>query len=268
MSFDFMMRKEDMDKYLNELAKELRKFEGRNAHFEIVIAGGASIVQNYTFRQMSSDIDAMINDRAIKDAARRVADKFDLPMDWINSDFEHTQSYTPALRGFSKYYRSFCHVLEVRLIEQEYMIAMKLMSGRLYKNDLSDIIGILSESRQKGNPISKKMVNTAMINLYGGWDAVDETIKELFENIIAQYENDPELYLKIQEDEQTAKRTLQYIGANYEGVVSENAIPKILKNNAVTKDIFKIACDTEREQSFIRNLDEMIQKNDEASEKK
>ena len=60
MSFDFMMRKEDMDKYLNELAKELRKFEGRNAHFEIVIAGGASIVQNYTFRQMSSDIDAMI----------------------------------------------------------------------------------------------------------------------------------------------------------------------------------------------------------------
>ena len=116
MSFDFMMRKEDMDKYLNELAKELRKFEGRNAHFEIVIAGGASIVQNYTFRQMSSDIDAMINDRAIRDVARRVADKFDFPMDWINSDFEHTRSYTPALRGFSKYYRTFCHVLEVRTI--------------------------------------------------------------------------------------------------------------------------------------------------------
>ena len=98
MSFDFMMRKEDMDKYLNELAKELRKFEGRNAHFEIVIAGGASIVQNYTFRQMSSDIDAMINDRAIRDAARRVADKFDLPMDWINSDFEHTIIYSGITR--------------------------------------------------------------------------------------------------------------------------------------------------------------------------
>ena len=101
-----------------------------------------------------------------------------------------------------------------------------------------------------------------MTNLYGGWDAVDETIKELFENIIAQYENDPELYLKIQEDEQTAKSTLQYIGANYEGVVSEDAIPKILQNNAVTKDIFKIACDTKHEQSFIRNLDEMIRKDD------
>ncbi|MFR8015403.1 MAG: hypothetical protein ACLU48_01980 [Clostridiaceae bacterium] len=58
MSFDFMMRKEDMDKYLNELAKELKIRGGRNAHFEIVIAGGASIVQNYTFRQMSSGINA------------------------------------------------------------------------------------------------------------------------------------------------------------------------------------------------------------------
>lgn len=33
MSFDFMMRKEDMDKYLNELAKELRKFEGQKCTF-------------------------------------------------------------------------------------------------------------------------------------------------------------------------------------------------------------------------------------------
>ena len=266
MSFDFMMRKEDMDKYLNELAKELRKFEGRNAHFEIVIAGGASIVQNYTFRQMSSDIDAMINDRAIRDAARRVADKFDLPMDWINSDFEHTRSYTPALRGFSKYYRTFCHVLEVRTIEREYLIAMKLMSGRLYKNDFSDIIGILSESRQKGHPISKVMISAAMTDLYGGWDAVDETFKELFENIITQYENNPELYSKVRRDEQIAKSTLQYIEANYEGVVKEKTIPQILRDSAKTKDIFKITGKPEHEQSFIQNLDELMQKSGETVE--
>lgn len=258
MSLNFMMRKEDMDKYLNELAKELRKFEGRNAHFEIVIAGGASIVQNYTFREMSSDIDAMINDRAIREAARRVADHFNLPSDCLNSDFEHTKSFTPALRGFSKYYRTFCHVLEVRAIEQEYLIAMKLMSGRLYKNDLSDIIGILAESRDKGEPISKEMVDTAMQNLYGGWDHVDETIKDLFEDILSQYEHNAELYSKVQADERTTKQTLQYIASKYEDVVKEDTIKEIIKSNRKTKDAFKIS-DTSEEQSLVQALDELLQ---------
>ena len=258
MSFSFMMRKEDMDKYLNELAKELRRFEGRNAHFEIVIAGGASIVQNYTFRQMSSDIDAMINDRAIRDAARRVADKFKLPMDWLNSDFEHTKSYTPALRGFSKYYRTFCHVLEVRAIEQEYLIAMKLMSGRLYKHDLSDIIGILSESYKNGNPISSEMIDTAMKNLYGGWDTIDKTIKDLYEDIMLQYEKDPNLYSAVQKDEEIAKSTLQSIESKYKDVVKEDTIHKILRANSTTKDIFQISNHSEKEKSFLESVDTMI----------
>lgn len=257
MSFDFMMRKEDMDKYLNELAKELRRFEGKNAHFEIVVAGGASIVQNYSFRQMSSDIDAMINDRAIRDAAHRVADKFDIPRDWINSDFEHTKSYTPALRGFSKYYRTFSHVLEVRSIEQEYLIAMKLMSGRLYKNDLSDIIGILSESHQTGFPISEEMINTAMTNLYGGWENVDPTIKELFQDIMIQYKNDPDLYNSIKSDEQTAKSTLQHIEEKYEGVVKEDTISQILKTNAKTKNTFNIPVAKNNERKFVDMLNEL-----------
>ena len=262
MSPNFMMRKEDMDKYLNELAKELRKFEGRNAHFEIVIAGGASIVQNYTFREMSSDIDAMINDWAIREAARRVADHFNLPSDWLNSDFEHTKSFTPALRGFSKYYRTFCHVLEVRAIEQEYLIAMKLMSGRLYKNDLSDIIGILAESRDKGEPISKEMVDTAMQNLYGGWDNVDEAIKDLFVSILSQYEHDAELYSKVQADERTTKQTLQFIASKYEDVVREDTIKEIIKSNQKTKDVFKIS-DTAEDQSLVKALDELLREESE-----
>jgi len=143
---------------------------------------------------------------------------------------------------------------------------MKLMSGRLYKNDFSDIIGILSESRQKGHPISKEMISAAMTDLYGGWDAVDETFKELFENIITQYENNPELYSKVRRDEQIAKSTLQYIEANYEGVVKEETIPQILRDSAKTKDIFKITGKPEHEQSFIQNLDELMQKSGETVE--
>lgn len=50
------------------------------------------------------------------------------------------------------------------------LIAMKLRSGRKYKNDLSDIIGILAERDNRGNAISKDKIDAAVFNLYGSWD--------------------------------------------------------------------------------------------------
>lgn len=259
MSSEFAMSREDMDRYLNELAKELRKSEGKNAHFEIIVVGGAAIIQNYTFRQMSTDIDAMMNDRAIREAARRVADKFGIPLGWINSDFERTISYTPALRGFSKYYKTFCHILEVRAIEREYLIAMKLMSGRLYKNDLSDIVGVLSESAKNGDEISKESIDAAMHALYGGWEQVDPLVEKVFSDIMEKYESHDDLYASIKHDEKTAKHTLAWIDGKYKGIVKEDTITDILKNNRKTKNQMKILKDKDTEKSFIDALDKMFE---------
>lgn len=74
-----------------------------------------------------------------------VGDRLDLPNGWLNADFKNTNSYSPKLVQFSKYYRTYSNVLNIRAISAEYLVAMKLMSGRRYKKDLSDIIGILSE---------------------------------------------------------------------------------------------------------------------------
>lgn len=52
-----------------------------------------------------------------------------------------TASYTPKLRYYSKYYKTFSNVLTVRTVTAEYLVAMKLKSGRKYKNDLSDVVG-------------------------------------------------------------------------------------------------------------------------------
>ena len=231
MPYEFKMSKEDMEKYFAELAKELKKIASKNAHFEIVVVGGASIVQNYNFRDMSVDVDALINDRAIKEAANKVADKYNLPTNWINSDFSRTKSYTPALWGFSKYYKSFSHILEIRTIKDEYLIAMKLISGRLYKNDLSDIVGILSESAKNNTPITKEMIDTAMNNLYGGWEKVEKTVKAIFDDILEQYKNNKELYSYVQSNEKTAKNTLQYIENKYKKEIKETDVANILKNN-------------------------------------
>ena len=87
MSVEKGFTKENLDYYLKELAKEFRKRNGKNTPAEIVLVGGAAILANYGFCEMTYDIDAVITASS----------------------------------------------------------AMKLMSGRRYKKDLSDIIGILSE---------------------------------------------------------------------------------------------------------------------------
>ena len=84
----------------------------------------------------------------MNDAISEVANKFDLPNDWINTDFIMTKSYSEKLIRYSVYYKSFSNgCLNVRTIKDEYLIAMKLVSGRKYKNDLSDIIGILDSNK-------------------------------------------------------------------------------------------------------------------------
>lgn len=97
---------------------------------------------------MTYDIDAIIHAfSSMKEAINVVGDELGLPNGWLNSDFTKTASYSPKLLQYSKFYKRFGYVLDVRTVSREYLVAMKLMSGRKYKNDLSDIIGILYEEQ-------------------------------------------------------------------------------------------------------------------------
>ena len=128
--------KENLDIYLKELAKEFRKKNGTKMPAEIILIGGASILINYGFREMTYDIDAIIKSSGVmKDAINVVGDKLELPVGWLNTDFVNTKSYTPHLIEHSKYYKTFANVLQIRTVSAEYLVAMKLMAGRQYKND-------------------------------------------------------------------------------------------------------------------------------------
>ena len=138
--------KENLERCLKELAKEFRKKNGAKIPAEITIIGGASILLNYGFREMTYDIDAIIKSSSVmKEAINTVGDRLNLPTGWINTDFINTSSYTPKLIEFSKYYKTFSNILHIRTIDSEYLVAMKLRAGRQYKNDFSDVIGILIE---------------------------------------------------------------------------------------------------------------------------
>ena len=54
MSADKPFTKENLDSYLKELAKEFRKKNGTGMPAEIILIGGASILINYGFREMTS----------------------------------------------------------------------------------------------------------------------------------------------------------------------------------------------------------------------
>ncbi len=220
--------KDNLDNYLKELAKEFRRLNGKHTPAEIILIGGASVLVNYGFREMTTDIDALIQaSSAMKDAIRIVGDKFNLPNGWLNSDFTKTISYSPKLVEYSKYYKTFSKILTIRTISAEYLIAMKLCSGRKYKNDLSDIIGILAEHERRNDFISYKQIDYAVCNLYGTWERIPidsiNFIKDVYQNHSFQ-----KLYDEIQQEESSNKNVLIEFETDYPNVVNQANINDIL----------------------------------------
>ena len=126
MSADKPFTKENLDGYLRELAKEFRKKNGNKMSAEIILIGGASILINYGFREMTYDMDAIIKSSgAMRDAINTVGDRLGLPIGWLNIDFVHTNSYTPRLAEHSKYYKTFANILQIRTVSDEYSLLIK-----------------------------------------------------------------------------------------------------------------------------------------------
>lgn len=220
--------KENLDSYLRELAKALKKMHGTAMQAEIILIGGAAILANYGFRDMTTDVDAIIRTpSSMKDAINRVGDKFNLPNGWLNADFMRTDSYSPRLIEISTHYKTFSHALTIRTVSAEYLIAMKLRSGRKYKNDLSDVLGILSEHKDQGKPITFDRIDRAVISLYGGWESMPANTRQLIEEILAN-EHYVQAYAAIREEEKQAKAVLLHFERKYPNAVNESNADDIL----------------------------------------
>lgn len=229
MSVEKGFTKENLDYYLRELAKEFRKRNGKNMPAEIVLVGGAAILANYGFREMTYDIDAVITASSVmKEAVNAVADRLSLPNGWLNADFKNTSSYSPKLSQYSKYYRTYSNVLNIRTISAEYLVAMKLMSGRRYKKDLSDIIGILSEQERRGESLNYQQIDCAVKNLYGGWDNISEYAIQVLKAALDS-ENLKELFMEQEHEEVLSKQAVLQV-EKYEGEkVKESNVDEIIQ---------------------------------------
>lgn len=222
---------ENFNSLLNDFAKEFRKQNGSKTPAEIIIVGGASIVSNYGFREATQDIDIVAQgSSAIQDAILKISDSHHLPTDWMNADFIKTASYSDKIIEHSSHYRSYYGgLLEIRTIRDEYLIAMKMMSGREYKHDISDIIGILYESKAKGKSISNEMIDRAIVDLYGNAGAVKPQILERVHSYTNLPENDLRtLYEKLNENEAKVSETLLDMDQKYVGIIREDTVDDIV----------------------------------------
>jgi len=226
MSFEFT--KENLNIILKDLGKEFRKLNGVKMRAEIVLIGGGAILANYKFRDMTTDIDAIIRSSSVmKEAITRVSDKHDLPYDWMNTDFTRSSSYSKRLEEVSVYYRTFSNILEVRTVTAEYLIAMKLISGRQYKNDLSDIAGILWEHKKNNNEITRESIDNALQKLYGQVALPDISI-QLLDNLFSN-EDYNQTYSDLREKEKEAKSLLLEFDKSNPGELKGDSINNIIE---------------------------------------
>ena len=95
----------NIDHYLYEIAKEYKKRNKIYNEAEITLIGGASMLINYNFRNMTTDIDALIKaSSTMKEIINKIGDENNLPNGWLNDDFKNTKSYTPKIFQYSKFF--------------------------------------------------------------------------------------------------------------------------------------------------------------------
>lgn len=223
-----IISKDNLESYLLELSKQYKKISGRKMPAEIVIIGGASIIINYGFRFSTEDIDAMIaSSSAMKDAIYKTAEKLGLPDDWINTDFKFTDSFSNNIPLYSKYYKTFSNIVQVRTLNAEYLLAMKLLAARIYKYDLSDIVGILNEERKSGNNITKEKIFDAGKKLYGTTFKIEERTERWLDSVLDSKDLENE-YLKYRNEEKKISESItEFKKENPEVIVDHKSVKTI-----------------------------------------
>ena len=112
---------------------------------------------------------------------------------------------------------------------------MKLMAGRRYKNDLSDIIGILLEQRDRKKEISLECIKKAAEELYDGYENLPEDSRIFIEEVY--HNSDLEtLYANVRKEEKKSRELLLEFDEDYPYVLNGDNVMDILKTTKARRD--------------------------------
>jgi len=128
------MNKNEILEALEALGKELEK---KNIQGEVLIVGGAAMCLAHNARDATKDVDGLFEPKAeMQEAIEVVAEKYELPEDWLNDSVKGFLFSDPYRVPFAEF-PGLC----VTTVKPDYLLAMKLFSSRtsLYESDREDI---------------------------------------------------------------------------------------------------------------------------------
>jgi len=129
------MNKDTMKKYLCELNTLLKE---ENLYGEICIFGGSYITLMYKDDRMTNDIDSIFirGKRQLLPLIKRIAQKYNIPMNWLNDAVKETVEMSNKLT--KNVYLAFSN-LTIYTPPPQFILAMKVMSTRAETKDFEDI---------------------------------------------------------------------------------------------------------------------------------
>lgn len=162
-----LVTKNDFLRYFQSLEKKYLSLGGKEK-IELVVVGGGSIVFNYSFRKSTTDIDALYKtNNFLEKAIKEVAEKENLPLDWLNDEFTITDSFTEKLIAIStNTITTKNDVFKISFVKDEYLIAMKIKSRRATHGDIRDARSLIAEIRYFGREITFEEIEVAYEYLY------------------------------------------------------------------------------------------------------
>jgi hypothetical protein len=102
---------------------------------EILLTGGASMCLVHGARDMTQDVDALYEPKAvINQMAAGIAERHELPVGWLNDGVKGFLTPGAPAEDFMSF-----RGLRVQTVSPEYLLAMKLMSARYGETDYGDI---------------------------------------------------------------------------------------------------------------------------------
>lgn len=129
------------DQIINSLKRLGEELENRNLRGEIIITGGASMCLVHSARDMTQDIDAIYEPKAvINEIAEKIAIENQLPKDWLNDSVKGYINDKIETGNFATFGN-----LKIATVTPEYLLSMKLLSARLTGQDYNDIKFLLKK---------------------------------------------------------------------------------------------------------------------------
>ena len=92
-----------------------------------------------------------------------------------------------------------------------------------YKNDLSDIIGILAEHEKLGDTITYERIDKAVVSLYGSWDGISPETVTFIKGVLSDGEYQ-RVFEAIRKNEENAREILLDFQEKYPDVLKDDNV--------------------------------------------